>query len=263
MASESLGPSFRPSLTKSTTGRVSSVPQPKSKSSSSEGSSRGAPQAPLHLFDCVESASEQVGIGVGPRVHLLGVKRLASPSGTLDGVSLSTSGRRTSGQLPLGQLLASVSTSVFGQDPVQQASVPIGRGGHEDASSLKLQCPSSLPIEQSCPSSSPMLGHCLSRSPQEGLCLSSSPIAWHNSLSLPVASHHPSVRCPLLDGKDDLAMEVDDYEKFSTDNIASQNSAGNSDLFACRDSSQVADHENVKDVVLALRDSATSGCSSI
>ena len=80
------------------------------------GSSGGVSQAPLHQCDCVESASEQVrvlgagpwvrsgwktgskslkssnrpgGQTVGPRVQLSGVKRLASPPGTLQGASVS------------------------------------------------------------------------------------------------------------------------------------------------------------------------------
>ena len=139
-----------------------------------------ASQAPLCQSDCVESASEQVGVLrarpksgsglkacsisskssnrlggwiVGPRVQLPGVKRLASPSGTLWGESASTSSERSSGQLPLGQSLVSVSTSVLRQDPVQQVSAPIGTGGHDVVSRTHHQSSSDCR-----PSSSPVNG---------------------------------------------------------------------------------------------------------
>ncbi len=56
------GPSFRNSLTKSTAGRVSSVPPLKSaKSSPAEGSSSGAFRDLLQQSACMEFASEQAG----------------------------------------------------------------------------------------------------------------------------------------------------------------------------------------------------------
>ena len=69
LASEASGPSFKPSLSKSSTGRVSCVPQPKPpKSSSSVGSSSGVSQAPLCQCACVESAPGQVWVlGASPR----------------------------------------------------------------------------------------------------------------------------------------------------------------------------------------------------
>ncbi len=174
LASEASGPSFRPSLSKSNSGKVISKP---TKSSSSAGSSGDAAQAPVRQSDCVDSASEQVGVlgarprsglntgpksskssaghgsqAAGPQVQLSGLKRLASPPA-------SPSGERASGQLPIRQSLVSVPTPVLRQDPVEQVSSPVGRGGHEVASSLQMYRPSSSPVRQSRPLSLPVNGN--------------------------------------------------------------------------------------------------------
>ena len=155
-------------------------------SSSSEGSSGDVAQALLQQSACVESASEQVWVlgacpksmsglknksksasgrqTAGPKVQLAGVKKLTSPIPPLVG-SQSALGKGSSGPLPFGQALDSVSTSVLGQGPVLQELAPIGRGGHEAVSSLKMHHPLSLPLRQNRPLSSPVHGHHQSSSP--------------------------------------------------------------------------------------------------
>ena len=162
----------------------------------------GAAQALLQQSDCVESASEQVGVlgachrsrsglktgskssksshrpggqTVGLQIQLPGVKRLASPSGPPRGESVSPSGEISSDPLPLRQALDSVSTSVPGQGTVLQEPVPVGSGGHEDASSLKMHRPSSMATCQACL----CMGTALSSSPGDWLCPLRAPVDGH------------------------------------------------------------------------------------
>ncbi len=91
LASEASGPTFRPSLTKGYIDRVSSEFIKKSaKSSGSEGSSGGAAQALLQQSDCVESASEQVGV-----LGALSKSKSGSKTGSKSLKSLSRPGGQT------------------------------------------------------------------------------------------------------------------------------------------------------------------------
>ena len=152
-------------------------------------------------------------------------------------MSASTSGERSSDPLPLQQALVSVSTSVLRQGPVLQEPAPVGRGGHEDASSLKMHRPLSSPVRLSRPLSSPMLGLHPPSSPIDGHSLrelpvrqrlpSGSPGDGHCPLPMPMIAHRPSVmpidaRLPSINGQDDLVMEIEDHEHLPADNVASE-----------------------------------------
>ncbi len=180
----------------------------------------GAAQALLQQSDCVESASEQVGVlgarrrskshsktgsksshrpgwqTVGPRVQLPGVKRLTSLSEPPRGESVSPSGERSSDPLPLRQAMDSVSTSVLRQGLVLQEPAHVGRGGHEDASALKMTAC------RACPSSSPQERLYLSRMPIDRCCLLPMPMEAHRPSVLPVEARPLS-----LHGHDDLDLD--------------------------------------------------------
>ena len=186
------------------------------------------------------------GQTVGPRVQLSGLKRLASRSGTLWGESASTSGERSSGKLPFGQSLVSVPTPVLRQDPIQQESTPIGRGGHEVVFQThrpsSSDCLSSLPVKGNHPSSSPSDGHCPLGLSRKQLHPWSSPGDGYCPLGLPRMQ-----LCPSSSPADDLDLG----DEIPSDVHASQDSAGNDGLFVSEDNSVSAGCKKINNAAAA------------
>ena len=143
----SSGPSFRPSLTKTSRCNGTADPSPKSNvSSGSEGSSCGVSRALLPKSECVESASEHVGVfrahtksrssstsgslrsksrvgsgnqAVGSRIQLSSVQKLAFPSEPPPDGSESAEGDSSK------RALDSVPSPVHRQNPDKQGQAPI------------------------------------------------------------------------------------------------------------------------------------------
>ncbi len=58
---------------------------------------------------------------------------------------------------------------------------------------------------------------------------------------------------PLIHGHNSLAVEIEVHEDIPTDNIVSEHSAGNTDLFTSHDRVEAAGHEKINNAVVALR----------